>query len=89
MRELDVYPNRLFALGRFFERLEQISRMFLIGYGEGEPSARFDTFHARAEVDSVSNGALWMKTSAKQKSLFLILPPSGIFGPTKVVSQLF
>ena len=41
--------------------------MFLIGYGEGEPSAHFDTFQARAEVESVSNGALSMKSSAKQK----------------------
>ena len=46
--------------------------MFLIGYGEGEPSARFDIFRARGQVESVPNGALWMKSSAKQKSLFLI-----------------
>ena len=60
LRELEVYPNRLFALGRVYERLERISRMFSLRYGEGEPSARSDHFHARRDLDSISNGALRM-----------------------------
>ena len=71
LRELDVYPNRLFALWRLFERLEGVRRSFLLRYAEGESHARSYIFHARAEVESVSSEALQTKSKAKQNFMIL------------------
>ena len=85
LRELDVYPNRLFALWRLFERLEGVRRSFSLRYAEGEPNARSGLFHARAEVDSVSNEALQTKSKAKQNFLILFNEqPSNLSNPKSV-----